>query len=75
MSTIPGNPYTDNAEKWVLETDVADTTAASAQATLALAHEQHQRNRLAAITAVNRGIGLPPDLAALATEGTDGGAA
>lgn len=33
------------------------------------AEEQHNRNRLAAITAHKRGLTLPPDLLALATEG------
>lgn len=34
-----------------------------------LADEQHNRNRLAALTAENRGLHLPADLKALADEG------
>ena len=40
-----------------------------AAAVLALADEQHTRNRLAAITAAHRGITLPPDLQAPTEEG------
>lgn len=36
------------------------------------ADEQHNRNRLAAITARKRGLTLPADLLALATEGLEG---
>lgn len=59
---IPGNPYSTRGLDAVISQD--DT----AQAILALAHEQHQRNRLAAITAHTKGIALPTDLAALAEE-------
>lgn len=61
---IPGNPYSTRALDAVIDHD--DVT----QALLVLAYEQHQRNRLAAITAQNRAISLPPDLQALTTEGT-----
>lgn len=57
---IPGNPYSERAEM------VPDIGDAQVFATLALAYEQHQRNRLAAHTAVKRGLPLPDDLAALA---------
>lgn len=59
---IPGNPYLDRAET------LPDAADAQVLATLALVYEQHQRNRLAAITAHTKGITLPTDLAALAEE-------
>ena len=48
---------------------VVGASLAQAEAVLALADEQHTRNRLAAITAAHRGITLPPDLHALTEEG------
>ena len=48
---------------------VVGASLAQAAAVLALADEQHTRNRLAAITAAHRGITLPPDLHALTEEG------
>lgn len=48
---------------------VVGSSLAQAAAVLALADEQHTRNRLAAITAAHRGITLPPDLQALTEEG------
>ena len=48
---------------------VVGASLAQAAAVLALADEQHTRNRLAAITAAHRGITLPPDLQALTEEG------
>jgi hypothetical protein len=50
-------------------TIIATALEANTQAVLALAHEQHQRNRLAAHTAKHRGLDLPTDLTALAEEG------
>lgn len=72
MTTIPGNPYTAYLVR--LANDGVHVPAPAVpvlqvNATLALAYEQHQRNRLAAITATHRGIDLPTDLAALANEG------
>lgn len=65
MNNIPGNPRFKRA----LRSDVSTQDAfAIANAILALTHEQHQRNRLAAITAHTKGITLPTDLAALAEE-------
>lgn len=68
---IPGNPYTKHlaelADAGVTVT-AADAPILQATATLALAHEQHQRNRLAAITAKHRGLTLPTDLEDLAQE-------
>lgn len=79
-TTIPGNEFAERATK--VANEVAESGAstrdgaatagalvASTLATLALAHEQHQRNRLAAITAMHRGLDLPRDLAKLAREG------
>lgn len=43
-----------------------DAMSSEALATLALAYEQHQRNRLAAITAAYRNLRLPEELKALA---------
>lgn len=61
---IPGNPYiTPDLEERAAHHD------STAQAVLALAFEQHQRNRLAAITARSKALTLPTDLAALAAEG------
>lgn len=71
MNSIPGNPYTRYmAELADAGTSVPASAAPVLQvtATLALAFEQHQRNRLAAITAHTKGIALPTDLAALAEE-------
>ena len=62
---IPGNPYVDLAER-ALASGVGQDAQASA--TLALAYEQHQRNRLAAITARSKALSLPPDLEDLAAE-------
>ena len=59
---IPGNPYVDGD----LDRSARQVKDPTAQAVLALAYEQHQRNRLAAIAAINRAIALPSDLAALA---------
>lgn len=59
---IPGNPYAEALAKARASHD----GSAIASAVLALAYEQHQRNRLAATTAKNRGITLPDDLAPLA---------
>lgn len=78
---LPGNPYREIADELagnlhLMAADVAPADAiancllVNAQATLALAHEQHQRNRLAAITALHRGLDLPADLEDLAREGT-----
>lgn len=61
---IPGNPFTLS-----INSNTSLDADRIADAVLALAHEQHQRNRLAAITAKNRGITLPVDLAALTLEG------
>lgn len=61
---LPGNPFLD------YQYQPADQIAFAVRA---LAFEQHQRNRLAAITATHRGIELPADLAALATEEGAGG--
>lgn len=60
---IPGNPYGMNP-------DLAGTDDGRviASAVLALAFEQHQRNRLAAITARSKALSLPPDLEDLAAE-------
>lgn len=63
---IPQNPFAasltqDGRPIWSLNVE--------AIATMALAYEQHQRNRLAAITAQKRGIMLPDDLEQLAHEG------
>lgn len=63
---IPQNPFAailthDDRPIWSLNVE--------AIATMALAYEQHQRNRLAAITAKNRGIALPDDLEQLVYEG------
>lgn len=86
-ASIPGNWFSELAltqhdrvtdmpaesavKPWAGALAMAGAILANVDATLALSHEQHQRNRLAAITAAHRGIVLPPDLAALATEGTD----
>lgn len=71
---IPGNPYTKHmAGLAEAGTSVPVSVAPVLQvlATLALAYEQHQRNRLAAITAMSKGLDLPPDLEDLATEGAE----
>lgn len=60
---ILNNPFTD-----LLEHTSTDVMSIEASAILALAFEQHQRNRLAAITAEHRGISLPSDLAELVNE-------
>lgn len=67
MNHLPGNPYTAFLAQMADER--LDVPVVQVTATLALAYEQHQRNRLAAITATHRGLDLPTDLAALATEG------
>lgn len=65
---LPGNPYEPLIGQ-ALAVDLDGTAVATA--VLALAHEQHQRNRLAAITAMSKGLDLPPDLEDLATEGVE----
>lgn len=64
---IPGNPHAQVAA--IQAKHASRDASAVAQAVLALAYEQHQRNRLAAITATHRGLTLPPDLEDLTTEG------
>lgn len=61
---IPGNPFEKS-----LRSEPMTEGQAVMQAILALAYEQHQRNRLAAITARAKALSLPPDLEDLATEG------
>lgn len=71
---IPGNPYTKHMAELAdigISVPVSAVPALQIIATLALAHEQHQRNRLAAITAMSKGLELPPDLEDLATEGAE----
>lgn len=60
---IPGNPYLKT-----VSTQPMTEGQGIIQAVLALAYEQHQRNRLAAITARSKALSLPPDLEDLATE-------
>lgn len=62
-------PAESAVKPWAGALAMAGAILASVDATLALAHEQHQRNRLAAITAEHRGLDLPSDLAKLAQEG------
>ena len=66
---IPGNPYEPLTTRAIAVE--LDGTAVVATAVLALAHEQHQRNRLAAITAMSKSLDLPPDLEDLAREGVE----
>lgn len=66
---IPDNPHAQVAA--IQAKHSSRDASAVAQAVLALAYEQHQRNRLAAITAARRGLTLPPDLEDLTTEGTE----
>ena len=61
---IPNNPYVK-----AVSTQPMTEGQGIIQAVLALAYEQHQRNRLAAITARSKALSLPPDLEDLATEG------
>lgn len=61
---IPNNPFEKS-----LRTEPMTEGQAVMQAVLALAYEQHQRNRLAAITAQAKALSLPPDLEDLAAEG------
>lgn len=79
---LPGNPYAEAAAELLRYVPsaaaaqepldvLAGFIAANTQATLALAREQHQRNRLAAMTALAKGLDLPPDLEDLALEGAD----
>ncbi|MGY5764946.1 hypothetical protein ACXET9_07095 [Brachybacterium sp. DNPG3] len=78
------NPYVDGAidaarrdvrgrmKAWASDAPagvIATAILTVGDALLALAFEQHQRNRLAAITAREKGLPLPDDLAALAAEG------
>lgn len=66
--SIPGNPFENALQGYAHESvDGAAVTNAIA----ALAFEQHQRNRLAAITALSKGLDLPPDLEDLAREGVE----
>lgn len=67
MTPLPRNPYTKPLDRM----EISEDTASVVSAILALAHEQHQRNRLAAITAAHRGITLPTDLHDLTKEQTD----
>lgn len=60
---IPNNPYVKT-----LSTQPMTEVQGVIQAVLALAYEQHQRNRLAAITARSKALSLPPDLEDLAAE-------
>lgn len=65
MTPLPHNPYSEFLRHLEMSEDEA---RAVTTAILALAYEQHQRNRLAAITAKHRGITLPNDLDHLAEE-------
>lgn len=60
---IPDNPYVKT-----LSTEPMTEVQGVIQAVLALAFEQHQRNRLAAITARAKALSLPSDLEDLAAE-------
>lgn len=60
---IPDNPYVET-----LSTEPMTEVQGVIQAVLALAFEQHQRNRLAAITARAKALSLPSDLEDLAAE-------
>lgn len=62
MTDLLGNPY------YAVLYQTKAELSYEATATLALAFEQHQRNRLAALTAYNRGLDLPEDLMALVEE-------
>ena len=73
MNLIPGNPYTEYLAQMADEfgeIPASDTPVVQASATLALAYEQHQRNRLAALTYEHRGHTLPTDLQHLTKEQT-----
>ena len=61
VPTIPGNPFAD----LLAERSRREAVSLDALAVMALAFEQHQRNRLAALTAAGRGR---LSLADLATE-------
>lgn len=61
---IPNNPFEKS-----LRSEPMTEGQAVMNAVLALAYEQRQRNRLAAITARSKALSLPSDLEDLATEG------
>lgn len=66
--SIPGNPFGSTLAGFSLDSIEA---AVVANAIAGLAYEQHQRNCLAAITAMSKGLDLPADLEDLATEGAE----
>ena len=61
---LKNNPYVSESAQ-----QLGHFGTAESRAIFALAYEQHQRNRIAAITAQSRGIKLPEDLQQLAKEG------
>lgn len=71
---MPDNPFAQMVIKLIDNRD--DETATprdtenwvAALATMSLAYEQHQRNRLAAITAMHRGLDLDDELSRLTEE-------
>lgn len=66
---IPGNLFSDLIDMQGGLDHVTRGERAHVLATLALAYEQHQANRLAAVASAHRAIPLPYDLAGLALEG------
>lgn len=73
MNRIPGNPFTEYMGQLAdegLDVPTSAVPVLQVLATLALAHEQHQRNRLAALAYEHRGPTLPADLTHLTQEPT-----